>query len=136
MAELHLLGARLLTGLLGGLYLGFAVAVLPGLARLDDETYVKAFNHINAVIVNPLFMVVFLGSPALAATLPLWDRSPSVIAAAGLSLAALISTLVRNVPLNNELAAGCPRESFESRWTRWHHLRTCAMVASAAMLAW
>lgn len=129
-----LITARILAGLLAGLYLGFAIAVMPALRRTDDTTFGIVMNHINAVIVNPPFLVVLVGAPAVTVGLLVVDRSPVVVVAAALAVAALIVTVVANVPLNNALADGGARDAFETPWVRWHLTRTAATAASFALL--
>ena len=119
---------------LAGLYLGFAVAVMPALRHVDDATFVAVMNHINTAIMNPVFLVVFLGAPAAAAALLVGDRSPATIVAAVLAVAALVITLAANVPLNDALADGGTRAAFQTPWVRWHLARTVAAAASFVLL--
>ena len=60
-----LIVATLGTGVVTGLFVAFAVAVMPGLRATDDEVFLSAMQRINVAIVNPLFLLVFLGSPLL-----------------------------------------------------------------------
>ena len=62
-----LLAATVAAGLQAGTYYTWASGVMPGLARTDDHTFASSMNHINVAIVNPVFMLTFLGAPALAA---------------------------------------------------------------------
>ena len=55
-----LIAATLGTGLIGGLFFGFATAVMPGLARTDDRTFVATMQGINEAILNPLFLTVYV----------------------------------------------------------------------------
>ena len=108
--ELSLLAALVTTGLMAGVYLAFSIAVLPGLARGDEATFVVAMRGMNAAILNPVFAVVF-GGPlvldvlALATRLPAGHREGSVevAAALGLYVVTLVVTAVVNVPLNDRL---------------------------------
>lgn len=111
----------------------------------------------NEAIVNPAFMVSFLGAPALSLVAYLqWrrrrseDRSRRVgqllLAALALNVAGLLMTAGANVPLNNQLKAfGDPhaapaaqvataRERFEGPWTRRHLLRTGLTVGALGCL--
>jgi uncharacterized membrane protein len=134
MTTTTLMLARILAGLLAGLYVGFVTAVMPALRRTDDTTFTTVMNQINAVIVNPVFVVVFLGAPVVAVGLVVLDPSPLVIVAAVLAVAGLIVTFAANIPLNEALADGGTREAFETPWVRWHLARTAACVASFALL--
>lgn len=132
--ELTLYGARTLSGLLAGVYFCFAVAIMPALHRLDDATYATVMNHINEVIVNPVFLLAFLGAPALTAVCLAWNRSPLAVAAAALGVAAMVVTFAGNIPLNDALADGGSRSAFENPWLVWHGVRTAAAIGSFALL--
>jgi len=134
MDELVLLAGRIVTGLLTGIYLAFLVAVMPALHSQTDEVFAAVFNRISVVIVNPAFLSLFLGAPALAAALLRWQRGPLVIAAVALAMAALAITFAANVPLNDALADGGPREDFERPWVLWHALRTATAVSCFSLL--
>jgi uncharacterized membrane protein len=129
-----LAGGRVLNGLLAGVYLAFVVAVMPALRGLPDDTFVTVMNRINEVIVNPAFLAVFLGAPLLTVTLALTRREPVAIVAAVAAVIALVVTVVANVPLNDALAQGGGRASFEAPWTLWHYLRTAAATAAFVLL--
>lgn len=134
MDEYVLLGARTGAGLLAGLYLAFAVAVMPAMRGLDDATFVGTMNRINVSIVNPVFLLVFFGAPLLAVLAAVLVRTPMVYAAAALAVATLLITVVVNVPLNDRLAAGALRADFENTWTLFNGLRTVTGIASLACL--
>ncbi|MGY1439271.1 anthrone oxygenase family protein [Streptomyces reniochalinae] len=149
-----LVGAVLLTGVSAGLYYGFAVAVMPGLRRAADRTFVEGMQRINAAILNGWFLLVFVGSLALiltAGALRLWGGGstgtlPWIAVAAVLYLAVLVITMGFNVPLNDALdAGGLPRdperlaglrERFEGAWNRWNVVRTVCNTAAFGCLAW
>lgn len=136
-----LLLATVAAGLQAGTYYVWACGVMPGLARTDDETFVTALHHMNAAIVNPVFMLSFLGAPLLAGAALLAGPSRGWIAA-GLVLTVLtfLITVAANVPLNDALdrALADPeaaREAFESSWVRWNLARTLTSTAALAALA-
>jgi uncharacterized membrane protein len=136
---LSLVAALLTTGLMAGVYLAFAIAVLPGLARQDDRTFVAAMRGMNQAILNGWFAVVFagpllLGGVAVATRLPSYDGlgwSALALAAYGVTLGA---TAVVNVPLNSLLEAtdshSEARTQFEGRWVAWNVARTVACTAA------
>lgn len=140
--------AIVLGGLQAGTYYTWASGVMPGLARVDDRTFVHAMQQMNVAIVNPVFMVSFLGAPALAAAAVLTTSGSVrwwVVAGASLAVATVVITGALNVPLNNALDAAGPvdairdlaatRADFESAWRRWNVLRTLTSTASVACLA-
>ena len=54
----------MLCSLVSGLLFGFAIIVMPGIAKLNDKEYLLAFKHIDGIIQNnqPLFIIVWAGS--------------------------------------------------------------------------
>jgi len=134
-----LLAATLATGLQAGTYYAWASGVMPGLARADDRTFVSTMNHVNVAIVNPVFMLTFLGAPALAAA-AVATSTPSArgwaIAGLVLAIGTVVVTGAANVPLNDALAAGGSRADFETVWVRWNVVRTLTSTGALACLAW
>jgi uncharacterized membrane protein len=134
-----LLAATVAAGLQAGTYYTWASGVMPGLARTDDHTFTSSMNHINVAIVNPVFMLTFLGAPALAAAaVATTTGSARSWAIAGLvcALGTVAVTAAGNVPLNDALAAGGSRADFETAWVRWNVVRTATSTAALACLAW
>ncbi|MCU1684663.1 MAG: hypothetical protein JWQ81_5402 [Amycolatopsis sp.] len=144
-----LLLAVIATGLIAGLFYTFAIAVMPALNQADDRTFVVAMQRINVAILNPWFLICFLGAlllTALAGVFTLLADShgvlPWIIAAFVLYLAMFIITAAINVPLNNELeAAGntdlaAVRARFEATWVGWNVVRALTSTAAFGCLAW
>ncbi|WP_327702745.1 anthrone oxygenase family protein [Streptomyces decoyicus] len=105
-----LLMATLGVGLMAGLFAAFAYAVMPGLRRSADRTFVEAMQNINRAIVNGWFLLPFLlPVPLLVlATVLAWNGPgrvalPWILAALVLYLAGFFVTSGVNVPLNNAL---------------------------------
>ncbi len=149
-----LLGAAMTMGISAGVYLLYAFAIMPGLGRTDDRTFVGAFQRIDTAIVGPFLVIFFLGplvSTALAAALHFGadERSalPWIGSALVLQLAITAITIGINVPLNDGIkAAGNPgeiadlsavRERFnEARWVGWNNFRAVASTVALGCLAW
>ncbi|MGQ7754546.1 anthrone oxygenase family protein (plasmid) [Streptomyces sp. WC2508] len=148
-----LIAATLSTGLMAGLFAAFAYAVMPGLAKSSDHTLVEAMQSINKAILNPVFMLPFMGAiPLLGLAVVLAWRGhgrsalPWLIAALVLYLVAFMVTSGVNVPLNDQLArAGDPahagqlaatRADFENKWVLWNVVRALLHTAAFACLAW
>jgi uncharacterized membrane protein len=144
-----LLAATVATGLSAGLFYAFAYAVMPGLARADDRTFVVAMQRVNVAILNVWFFAVFIGALILAALAALLHLRAGqhgaarwALAAAVLYVAVLVVTGVVNVPLNNELLASgdadpaAARARFEATWVRWNMVRSVLSTASFGCLAW
>lgn len=148
LRALLLIAAILTTGLGAGVYFAFDVAVMPGLARVGDRTFVESVQGINIAIVRGLFMVVFLGALGFTVAAGLAHLRSSALpwigVAALLSLAVLVVTFAASVPLNNAIDAAdlattdlaAVRERFESAWARWNVLRTVLSTAALGFLTW
>ena len=149
-----LLAATMTMGIGAGVYQLYAFAIMPGLRRTDDRTFVGAFQQIDTAIVGPFLLVFFIGAlvfTALAGALNFGadERStlPWICGALVLQLAVLVITFAINVPLNNEIkAAGDPseiadlaavRERFnEAKWIGWNLFRVVASTVAFGCLAW
>jgi uncharacterized membrane protein len=148
-----LIAALLSSGLLAGLYYAYAVSVMPALGTFDDRTFIDVMNKINVVIVNPPFLLTFLGSvgfTALAGAFYLKPEGRSVLVWVGIGLALNIASLAItsaiNVPLNDKLATAAGsttpadlatlRDQFESLWVRWNVIRALTNTAATGALAW
>ncbi|MGH3611364.1 MAG: DUF1772 domain-containing protein, partial [Pseudonocardia sp.] len=149
-----LLPATVTMGLTAGVFGDWAHTIMGGLGTTDDRTFVGAFQALDQAIINPLFMLTFMGALAftgVAAVLYRRDDDHSVLpwvtVAFGLYLAAFVITMAVHEPLNHVLrAAGDPdriadlaavRDAFhETRWVAWHIVRTIATTAAFGCLAW
>ena len=144
-----LLVASVLAGLQAGTYFTWATGVMPGLAKVDDRTFVSAVQQMNVAIVNPLFLTTFLGAPlvsgaAIAVAGP--SARPWAVAATVLAAGTVAITMAGNVPLNDALAAAGPvdrisdlasvRADFETRWVRLNAARCLTSAGALGSLAW
>ncbi|WP_370412892.1 DUF1772 domain-containing protein [Streptomyces fradiae] len=157
MAALLLALAVVSTGLYAGFMLIFRTGVMPALARLSDEEFVRAMRRINEYVPRPVFLLVFLGVvvfPAAALFVPVDGRTDTQkwLVAAGLAAAVAnhLVTVAGNIPLNTALAAsepagasaggsagesaGAVRAAFERPWNRFHLLRTLLVLAAFGLL--
>ena len=134
MSDYVLLAAKTFAGLLAGVYFAYATSVMPALRAMDDDTFVTVMNKINVVIVNPVFLAVFLGAPLASLAMLAWDHDPWAIAGAALAVVTLLVTFVFNIPLNNALADGGSREAFENPWIIWNIVRTLTGTACLVCL--
>lgn len=134
-----LLGAVVAAGLQAGTYYTWASGVMPGLADVDDRTFTTSMNSINSAIVNPVFMLSFLGAPALAAAAVATTSGTArgwAIAGLVLAIGTVAVTVGGNVPLNDALAAGGSRAEFETAWVRWNVVRALTSAGALACLTW
>ncbi|MDJ0342162.1 DUF1772 domain-containing protein [Streptomyces sp. H10-C2] len=140
------------TALMAGLFFAFDVAVMPGLGRGDDRTFVTAMQNINVAIENPVFFLAFFGALVLSGIAAFQQRRLGrravfgwVLGAVALYAVALLVTMGTNIPLNNELAkAGDPgrvrdlaavRDKFEGTWVALNMVRTAACVLAVGCLS-
>jgi Predicted integral membrane protein len=138
------------TGLAGGIFFAFSSFVMRALGVIPPRAGIAAMNAINVTVINPWFMLVFLGTALLSVALALasfrWWGSLDGALLLGASLLYLLGcfgvTMVRNVPLNDALAALGPDASDSTglwsrylvEWTRWNHVRTLSCLGSAILL--
>ena len=137
--------AILLCTLVSGLLFGFAVVVMPGVAKLSDRDFLLAFKHMDGIIQNnqPLFMLVWVGSilsvlvSVILGTMDLSGQEAVLlwIGCGWYLLGVQLPTIVFNIPLNNtiqaleidklnELELANSRVNFETKWNRWNRIRT------------
>lgn len=130
------------SGLLGGVYIAFSVAVMPALARRPAAEATAAMQEMNRVIMNPVFLLLFNGT-ALACLLV--AGSPLVVPGGGtgwriagglVGLVGLVSTIVVNIPLNNRLDRDgvLVWAQLLQQWVPANHLRALTSVVAAVLL--
>ncbi|RKN03846.1 DUF1772 domain-containing protein [Streptomyces radicis] len=145
-AALALLFAAAMTGV----FFAFSVSVMPGLDAVEPPLAVRSMQSFNVAIVNPAFLLAFLGLPVAALAtgvllILLGHRAAGVAflaSGAVYALGALLPTGAVNVPMNDTLAAlGTPESAaraaeawadYAPRWTRWNHVR--AVVSGLSLL--
>ncbi|MCO1660198.1 anthrone oxygenase family protein [Pseudonocardia humida] len=130
------------SGLVGGVFFAFSVAVMPAFARLPARHGVAGMQTINTTIVRAPFLIVFVGT-VLACVARVVLAPTDVLGVAGAALYVLGGfgvTMALNVPLNNRLAAVGTGDDdgfwsvYATRWTLWNHVRTVACTGAAALL--
>ena len=157
MEPLHvaLMLTIMLCSLVAGLLFGFAIVVMPGIAKLTDKDYLLAFKHMDGIIQNnqPLFILVWAGSIlSVIITLILGIMNLSgtqiyllIFASILYLLGVQFPTFRFNIPLNNTLQnldiesleeseATLSRVDFEIPWNRWNKIRTVNAILAVSML--
>jgi uncharacterized membrane protein len=144
------LAAVLGAGLMAGLFFVFSNTVMAALGRLQPAEGIAAMQSINRVILNPLFLTVFLATPAVCALVVLsslwrwndpgaaWLLAGAVVYIAG----GFLVTVFVNVPMNNALDAAQPASAegaalwarYVASWTAWNHVRSVASPGAMALL--
>ena len=156
MEPLHvtLLLSIIFCSLVAGLLFGFAIVVMPGIAKLSDKEYLLTFKHMDGIIQNnqPLFVLVWVGS-ILSVILTLvfgimnlkGEQLYLLAGAASVYLVGVqLPTFRVNIPLNNELQnldieeleetqAKSSRTKFETPWNRWNRIRTINAIVAVSM---
>lgn len=136
-------------GLVAGVFFAFSSFVMAALARLPSDHGIAAMNAVNVTVINPGFMLAFLGSgivclAALAGAAMGWSTVRAtlvLVAAVAYGAGCLGVTMFRNVPLNHALAAVPPGTSeaaalwtrYLGEWTFWNTVRTVASTVSAVL---
>ena len=135
-------------GLTAGVYLAFSFLVLPALRTLPPGAAVTAMQRINVSAVRPPFMAVFFGGAAASVAVIVLQlvsattAGPTRIVGGALALAAVVFTVVRNVPLNNALVrinpastdASAAWTAFDQSWSRANAARAAMSVAGTVVL--
>ena len=140
--------AAVVAGLQAGTFFTWSTGVMPGLARVDDRTFVEAVQQMNVAIVNPVFIATFLGAPVLAGFAALVTHGSArrwAIAATVLAVGTLVISFAGNIPLNDALAAAGPvdkikdlagvRADFESLWVKLNIARCLTSAGALGALA-
>jgi uncharacterized membrane protein len=138
------------SGLMAGLLFAFSNFVMKALTRLPAEQGMAAMQLINVTIVNPMFLLLFLGTGVLCVVLALYairqqQSTTTVLLLLGSAfyLAGTVGvTMVFNVPLNNALAGSKAAvsvaqdvwPSYVKAWLFWNHVRTFVSFAAAVSL--
>lgn len=150
-----LVSATLLVSLVAGFLFAFAVVAMPGLKKLDDGEFIRAFQGIDGIIQNnhPLFMLVWMGSVLflIAAAvlgftqLESLERNFLLVATVLYIIGVQAPTIVINVPRNNVIqtvnvdttnatSRHQARIAFEDGWNRSNQFRTVMAIIVTAIL--
>lgn len=140
------------SALVAGIFFAFSTFIMAALGRIPPEQGINAMQQINITVINPLFMLAFMGTGVLCLALGgsaffRWDDPATklIFLASAIYLAGVIGvTMMLNVPLNDALAAVQPATPeaavlwtrYLSEWTFWNHVRTIAPLVSAALFIW
>lgn len=151
-----LLISTLLCTLVTGFVFTYAVIVMPGLSKLGDREFIRAFQVTDEIIQNnqPIFMVVWVGSiisvmGTIVTAFIAHDGGANwlVIATGVVYLLGVQGvTISIHLPLNRQIqcvktdemdpkSLHEQRTPFEARWTHFNKIRTAiACVVSASFM--
>jgi uncharacterized membrane protein len=137
-------------GVIGGVFFAFSTFVMKALNALPPPQGIAAMKSINVVVLNPLFLGVFLGTAVGCVALVIssllgWEKPGAALVLAGGVLylvGTLLVTIACNVPRNDALAALDPIGAESSQfwtnyirvWTAWNHVRTIAAIAASGLM--
>lgn len=141
----------LFTGLTAGLCFTWSNAVTPGIGRLDNLTFLKAFQAMNRAIINGKFLIVFFGPVLLLILNTYLFRGNNtsfwlfLIAAILFFIGIGLVTIFGNVPLNEVLDKSNLealsnvelqelRDKFEQPWNLLHTIRTLSSFSAFVLL--
>ncbi len=139
------LTSTLSCALVTGFVFTYAVIVMPGLAKLTDKEFIRAFQVTDELIQNnqPIFMIVWVGSViSVISTLIVSLMGPYSVETVLVIIAGFVYllgvqglTVLVHLPLNRRIQtvnveewdASALREErllFETRWIRFNWIRT------------
>ncbi|MFC7306553.1 DUF1772 domain-containing protein [Streptomyces monticola] len=142
--------AALGSGLMAGVFFAFSTSVMKTLAALPHPQGLAAMQKLNVLIINPLFIGVFIGTAGLCAvvavvTFVLWPDKGTIelLVGCGLYLFGTLGVSVAaNIPRNDAMAKLDPEapesadqwREYVTEWTAWNHVRGGASLAACASL--
>ena len=154
--DILLIFSILSCSLVGGFIFTYAIVVMPGLSKLNDKDFLRAFQVTDAVIQNkqPLFMSTWIGSIIAMLTTILVSLVsfglPETWLILLIGVAYLLGvqgiTISIHIPLNNHIqkvkieelndeTLAKERLKFEARWNFFNYIRTSiAIFVSVIML--
>lgn len=120
-----------------GVYFTYSNSVVPGLDNADAATAVEAMRKMNVAIINPPFLLAFIGPVVTSAAtgfllLGIDENTPAFLylaAAVVYLVGGLVITGRVNVPMNNALENNTSTDwtqrwaDFSPRWRRWNNVR-------------
>ncbi len=139
------------SGIVAGVFYAFSTFVMKALGQMTPAAGIEAMQRINITVINPFFMLAFMGTPLISVYLAvigfidISEPGHSYLAAGSLLhiIGSLFVTIAFNIPRNNALAKVAPDSSegakvwssYLVQWTRWNHVRTTAAAGSTVLLS-
>ena len=153
--DISLIFSILSCSLVGGFIFTYAIVVMPGLSKLNDKDFLRAFQVTDAVIQNkqPLFMFTWIGSIVAMLTTILVSLVsvglPETWLIVLVSVAYLLGvqgiTVAIHIPLNNHIqkfkikelndkTLADERLKFETKWNFFNNIRTGIAISASLLL--
>jgi uncharacterized membrane protein len=143
--DISLFFSILLSALVTGFILTYAIVIMPGLSNLDDKEFIKAFQVTDGIIQNnqPIFILIWIGSivsvlsTIITSILSLGILDAWLIIFVGVVYLLVVQgiTILIHLPLNksiqnidinssNSETLSKMRKSFETKWNYFNNVRT------------
>tara|TARA_X000000950_G_scaffold252124_1_gene314010 strand:- start:83 stop:577 length:495 start_codon:yes stop_codon:yes gene_type:complete len=143
--DISLFLSVLFCALATGFILTYAIVVMPGLSKLDDKEFIKAFQVTDGIIQNnqPIFILIWLGSIiSVLSTIIVSIFSLGILEAwliiftsVVYLLGVQVITITIHLPLNrhiqkidinstNSQTLSYERKNFETKWNYFNNIRT------------
>ena len=143
--DISLFFSILLCALAAGFILTYAIIVMPGLSKLDDKEFIKAFQVTDGIIQNnqPIFILIWVGSIISVLgtiitsilSLGIVEAWPIIFVGVIYLLGVQVITILIHLPLNqhiqkidinstNSQTLSEVRKNFETKWNYFNNIRT------------
>ncbi len=153
--DILLIFSILSCSLVGGFIFTYAIIVMPGLSKLNDKDFLRAFQVTDAVIQNkqPLFISTWIGSIIAMLTTILVSLVsfglPETWLILLIGVAYLLGvqgiTVAIHIPLNNHIqkvkieelnneTLANERLKFETRWNFFNYIRTSIAISVSVLM--
>ena len=155
LLDISLIFSILSCSLVSGFIFTYAIVVMPGLSKLNDKDFLRAFQVTDAVIQNkqPLFMFTWIGSIVAMLTTILVSLASVGLAETWLILLIGVAyllgvqgiTVAIHIPLNNHIqkvkieelndeTIADERLKFETRWNFFNYIRTSIAISVSVLM--
>ena len=143
--NISLFFSTLLCFLVTGFILTYAIVVMPGLSKLDDKEFIKAFQVTDGIIQNnqPIFILIWVGSIISVVstiiisifTLGILEGWKIIFVSLVYLLGVQVITIIIHLPLNKRIqnidinstnlqSLNEERKNFETKWNYFNNIRT------------
>ncbi len=143
--NISLFFSTLLCSLVTGFILTYAIVVMPGLSKLDDKEFIKAFQVTDGIIQNnqPIFILIWVGSIISVLitiiisifTLGLLEGWKIIFVSLVYLIGVQAITIIIHLPLNRRIqkidinstnlqSLNEERKNFETKWNYFNNIRT------------
>ena len=143
--NISLFFSTLLCSLVTGFILTYAIVVMPGLSKLDDKEFIKAFQVTDGIIQNnqPIFILIWVGSIISVVstiiisifTLDLLEAWKIIFVSLVYLIGVQAITIIIHLPLNRRIqkidinstnlqSLNEERKNFETKWNYFNNIRT------------